>query len=67
MDEISDSISWNECINNNNNNNNNRKKSDVPNSNLKNIFTFTTIIIDNPPLLSSKYPFYIHYLLRLLI
>ena len=51
MDEISDSISWNECINNNN-----RKKSDVPNSNLKNVFNFTSIIIDNPPLLSSKYP-----------
>ena len=31
MDEISDSISWNEYINNNNN----TEKSDVPNSKLK--------------------------------
>ena len=30
MDEISDSISWNECINNNN-----MKKGDVPNTKLK--------------------------------
>ena len=51
MDEISDSISWNEYINNNN-----MKKSDVPNSNLKNVSNFTTTTIDNPPLLSSKYP-----------
>ena len=50
MDEISDSISWNECINNNN-----MEKSDVPNSKLKNISNITTTIIDNPPLSSSKY------------
>ena len=32
------------------------EKSDVPNSNLKNASNFTTTTINNPPLLSSKYP-----------
>ena len=51
-DKISDSIAWNEFINNNNN----MENSDVLNNNLKNVSNFTTTIIDNPPLLSSKYP-----------
>ena len=51
MDEISDSISWKEYSNNNN-----MEKSDVPNSKLKHISNFTTIIIDSLPLPSSKYP-----------
>ena len=47
--DISDSISWNECINNNS-----LKRNDVQISNVKNIPISTTTIIDNSPVLSSK-------------
>ena len=51
MDDISDSISWNDCILNKN-----LEKSDV--QICKSIIdsNSTTTIIDNPPLPSSKYP-----------
>ena len=51
MDDISDSISWNDCILNKN-----LEKSDV--QICKSIIDskFTTVIIENPPLSSSSYP-----------
>ena len=51
MDEISDFISGNECINNNN-----METSNVPNSKFKNVSNFVTTIIDSPPFPSSEYP-----------
>ena len=62
MVDILDSIFWYECINSNS-----LERSEVQTSNVKNVSNSTTAIIDNSPVLSSKYPLIESLSMRLLI
>ena len=48
--DISDTVCWNECINSNS-----LKRSEVQVNNVIDVYITTTTLIDNSPVLSSKY------------